>query len=66
MDNPKKLTTQGTQYEEKHSIICVEQHRVHNTKKNTAQYVLNNTVFFLKNTAQYMLNTTLRKQTQAT
>jgi hypothetical protein len=53
MDNPKKLTTQGTQYEEKHSIICVEQHRVHNTKKNTAQYVLNNTGYTIRGKTQH-------------
>ena len=42
MDNPEKLPTQGTQDEGAIQRNC--QHKVHNTKKNTTQYVFDITI----------------------
>ena len=76
MNNPEKLATQGTQYEEKQRNW---QHRVHNTKTNretgSIGYTIRRKTEKLatqgtqyeekqnKNTAQYVLDTTMGKQT---
>ena len=41
MDNPEKLATSGTQYEEKHNTICVGHHYAQtNTNNENKTWVL--------------------------
>ena len=55
MDNPEKLTTQGTQDEEKQNKNNPEKLTTQGTQDEEKQN---------KNTTQYVLDTTMRKQTQ--